>query len=244
LQLPIIPKDQEFDEAMVPLDLGRTLVHRAAHRLIADPLEQELRAHGLALLLQRLRKAVAGAVAVDAGQHRRGGQGAALDRNAKLHELRVVFPNQLPVHGAAEEGLDAGVALRGIGPIQLELAPATNPWHQLNAEQIREPEEPVRLAVGIGMDLLGVEVGEVKQERIEDIGCFVSPTRNESAEERDVVIGNVPVRDAAGLTIADVVLGQQIVLEGFKVGAISHRSLAAPPCPRQLKLSIEVDQIG
>ena len=45
-------------------------------------------------------------------------------------------------------------------------------------------------------------------EGIENVGRLIGTAGNERAEERNVIVGNVPVGNPSGLTIADVVFGE------------------------------------
>jgi hypothetical protein len=58
--------------------------------------------------------------------------------------------------------------------------------------------------MGIRVDAFGVKVGQVLQKCIENVGCFIGAAGNKAAEERDIIIGNVPIGDAAGFAIADM----------------------------------------
>ena len=91
-----------FREPVVALDFGGALMHSPAHRIIHDPVEQESRSHRFAQLLQGQRKPIARAVAIDPGEYGGRGECTALDRDAQLHEERIMLTNQRPVDCPAE----------------------------------------------------------------------------------------------------------------------------------------------
>lgn len=102
----ISAKGQVFREFVVSLDLRRTLMHGAPHGVVHDPFQQVRGADGSPQFLQGEREPIAGAVAVDACEHRRRCKGATLDGQSELHKLRVVFPDQRPVDRATEHRVD------------------------------------------------------------------------------------------------------------------------------------------
>lgn len=225
-------KRQVFRELVVSLDLGRTLVYGATHGIIHDPFQQELRAHRFPQLLQGQREAIARAVAVDAGEHGGGCERAALYSQRELHEERVVFADQRPVHGAAEQRIDAWVMAIAVWPIQFQFPPAAYTRHEFDPEQIRKTEDGRRLTVGICAHAFGLQVRQVPEQGIEDVGGFIGAAGDESAEQGNIVVGNVAIGDSAGLSKADMVLSQQIVLVGFEVRPVRCRRLAGAPLPR------------
>jgi hypothetical protein len=48
----------------------------------------------------------------------------------------------------------------------------------------------------------------------------------------------MPVGDAAGLAIADMVLGQQIVFVGLEMSAVGSRGIPITPLARQLEFCV------
>jgi hypothetical protein len=68
-----------------------------------------------------------------------------LDRERQLHEHTVVFTDQCPVHIPTEERIDAGVTPVGVRSTEAEFSPPTNPWHELNVEQVRKSKHRRRL---------------------------------------------------------------------------------------------------
>jgi len=99
----VLAEGQVFREPMVSLDFGGALMHCAAHRIIHNPVEQERRAHGFAQFLQRQRKPIARAVAIDPGEYGGRGKRAALDCKREPQEEIIVLANQRSVDRPAEQ---------------------------------------------------------------------------------------------------------------------------------------------
>ena len=129
-------KGQMLGESVVSLDLGRTLMHGATQGVAHYPFQQVRCAHRFSKFLQGERETIARAVAVDTSQHGRRSEDAAMDSQRELHKLRVMLTDQRPVDRATEHRIDASVVAIAFSPIQLEFPPPTNPWHELNAEQV------------------------------------------------------------------------------------------------------------
>ena len=81
-------------------------------------MQQERRAYDLAELLQGQREAIARALTAEAGQHGGGRELAALNGEGKLDELRIVFADQIPVDGAAEQRIDGTILSLAVWPIK------------------------------------------------------------------------------------------------------------------------------
>src|ERR1017187_6845158 len=90
-----IPTERQgFGKLMVPLDLGRALMHGAPQGVTHYPFQQVRSAHRFPKFLQGKRETIARAVAVDASEDGRWREGAALDGQCEVHKLRVVFTDQ------------------------------------------------------------------------------------------------------------------------------------------------------
>ena len=105
-----------------------------------------------------------------------------MDRKRELHEQIIVFTDQGPIDGPTKERIEARVAVLAIRPIQFYFSPAANPRHELDAEQVRKTEHGRRLAVGIGVNAFRVQVGEVLQQGVENIGGLVGAAGDKVAE--------------------------------------------------------------
>ncbi len=95
--------------------------------------------------------------------------------------------DQTPVDGVvAGQGIDVVVAGRGVRAVEVQVMPIADPRQQLESQQRREPENRQRLALRIGMDGVGLDVGIVVQQPIDDVDGLPRPAGNEVAEQRDV----------------------------------------------------------
>ena len=121
--------------------------------------------------------------------------------------------------------------------------PTSNTRHQLNSQKVRQSENGCRLTMGVCMHAMGLYIGEVLKQSIKNVRCLIGSARDKAAEQRNVDVRNVSVSDATGLAITNVMLGKKIVFVRFEMGAVSGCGLPRPPLLRQLKLSIQVDQI-
>jgi hypothetical protein len=61
---------------------------------------------------------------------------------------------------------------------------------------------------------------------------------DEIAEQRDVIVGDVPIGDATGFAVPDMAFGEQVVFVSLKMRAVGNGRLARSPQPRQLELRI------
>jgi len=94
------------------------------------------------------------------------------------------------------------------------------------------------------VDLVGLEVGGVGQQRVQDVHRLPHPARDEVREQRDIGIRDQPERDPAEPAVPDRGLGQQIVLPGVDLRAVGRRGLPVTPHPRHVQLRERVDDIG
>jgi len=117
---------------------------------------------------------------------------------AVADEVGPVRFEQVPVDDMlGEEAVDVPVAGVGAGSVEVQVVPVADAGQQLEPQQRGEPVDRQRLALGVGMDHIGLDVGVVVQQPVEDVDRFPHPTRDESGEQGDVGVGNVPVRDPA-----------------------------------------------
>jgi hypothetical protein len=70
----------------------------------------------------------------------------------------------------------------------------------------------VALGLGIAMDGVRPDIRGVGHQPVEDVGALVGAAGNEVAEQRDELVGDMVIADAAIATIADVMLGNQVLL--------------------------------
>jgi hypothetical protein len=93
---------------------------------------------------------------------------------------------------------------RSAGIVQFELLPPSNSRHEFNTEQERERKYVGRLAMRVGVNSSGSQVGQSILQNIENVGCFVNAAADESTEQRDVVVRDAAIRDSSGLSVPKV----------------------------------------
>lgn len=70
------------------------------------------------------------------------------------------------------------------------------------------PNTGEALRLGVAVYGVGLDVGPVGQHPVEDVDRFVYATRDEVAEQRDVLVGHMVVTDATIAAVANVVFRQ------------------------------------
>ncbi len=83
--------------------------------------------------------------------------------------------------------------------------------------------------MGIRVESVGLKLGFIFEQAIEDVNRFPYATGNKMAKQGDVRVANVVVGDAAKLAVAHMLRAQQIVFNQFDMGAIGNRRLATLP---------------
>ena len=81
--------------------------------------------------------------------------------------------DQRPVHGGGEQAIDVLVVRARIWPEQVQVLPAPDAWHQLDAEQVCKTENCRRLPVRVGVDRAGLQQRTVLGHEVEDGVAFV-----------------------------------------------------------------------
>src|SRR6266481_2712657 len=127
--------------------------------------------------------------------------------------------------------------------IEFELLPTANTRQQLNAEQIGEREHVGRLTMRVRVQLVRAHILQRVMQDVENVGRLVDTAADESAKQRDVVVRDMAVRDAACLSVAKVMCRQQVVFESLEVSTISRGRYAGAPQLGELKLCIQILQI-
>ena len=136
-----------------------------------------------------------------------------------------------------------GVAgVRG-GAVEREVLPVADAGQQIEAEQVRQGVHGVALALGLGVDRVGLGVGQVPQQALDDVDRFPDAAGDEVAEQRDVVVGDVVVGDPAVAAVADVRLGQEVVDQRVDLRAVGGDARPVSPGLDQIELQVGVDDI-
>ncbi len=174
-------------ELLGPVGDRADLVAQPRLRQIA---KQRDRADDAAELPQRPVQPIATRVVAQASQQRHRGQPAFPDGDPGPQQVRPVLLDQRPVdHVVAEQRVDVPVLRRGVRPVEVQVVPVPYPRQQLEPEQRREPEDRQALALGIAMDLVGLDVGLVGQQRVQDVHRLPDPAGDEVGEQGDVGVG-------------------------------------------------------
>ncbi|MBW0288746.1 hypothetical protein ATN37_02065 [Rhodococcus sp. MH15] len=93
------------------------------------------------------------------------------------------------------------------------------------------------------MDGVRLDVGLVAQQPIDDIHGLPRPTRHEMGEQRDVGVGHEPHRQTPVAAVANVGLGEQVVLPGVDLRAVDGDDLPVAPHPGHVQGGERVDHI-
>jgi hypothetical protein len=114
--------------------------------------------------------------------------------------------DERPIHPlAGKQGIDVWViALRG-GLIKAEVFPVADPWHELNPEQKGESISRSALGLSIPMYDIGLDIGSVLDQTIQDVDGFPDTARNEVREQRDIGIADMVVGNSTIASITDMV---------------------------------------
>ena len=151
--------------------------------------------------------------------------------------------DQIPVDLSAEQRVDMLVA-DGLGrAIEDGVTQAAHARHQLDAEQSAETEDRLALALGVGVQRVGLDRRAVLHQPIQDVDGLPHAAGDEAGEQSDVGVGDVVVGDAAIAAVADVARADQIVLAQLDVRAVGDGGAAAAPVPRQREAGILVDHV-
>src|ERR1035438_1349556 len=87
---------------------------------------------------------------------------------------------------------------------------------------------------------IGIESGGVNftgriLKNVENVGRLVYSTPNETAEQGNVIVGDVPIGDSARPAIAKVSRCHQIIFKGLEMRAVRCSRISPPPQLRQIK---------
>jgi hypothetical protein len=83
------------------------------------------------------------------------------------------------------------------GGVEDQVVPVADAREQVEAQQRAKTEDRQRLTLRIGMDGVGLDLGFVPQQPFDGVNGLPHPSGDESAEEGDVGVGDVPVGDPA-----------------------------------------------
>src|SRR4029434_7658044 len=101
-----------------------------------------------------------------------------------------------------KQGLKVLIAALATRAIEVQVLPIADPGHELDPQQVREPEDGLTLPVGIGVHRIRPDVGRVLRDKIEDMMPLPGPTGNKAREEGNVGIRNEIVTNSPIPTVA------------------------------------------
>ena len=237
-------EEQPLDEAVERLALvGRGLDDATKLGVVEIP-QEEGGPDDTAQLLEGLIEAVLPAVGPELAQQGRGRDPARPDREDHAQHVGQVRLDERPIDHVREQRVDVLVA-RGLrGPEERQALPVANPGHEVDAQQVGEAEDRGGLPLGVGMDRVRLDVRPVLQQPIQDVDRLPHAARDEVAEQRHVGVRDVIVADAAVPAVADVVLGEQVLLVEVPLHAVRRGVLPRAPELREREAIVRVDQGG
>ena len=87
----------------------------------------------------------------------------------------------------------------------------------------------------VGMEGVRLQSGFVFQQPIENVDRLPDPAGNKMAEQRDISVTNVMIRNPAKAAIANVTRPQEVIFEQCDMGAVRNRGLTTTPQKREFK---------
>jgi len=153
-------------------------------------------------------------------------------------------PDEIPIDCICEQRIDMFEATALVRPVQRQIFPIPDARHQLDTEQVGQREYGRVLSLCVGMERVRLNFTLVFEQAIKNVDGFPDATWDEVAEQRDVAIGDVIVADAAVPSVADVVLGQQILFIQIPFRTVGRSALAGTPQSWDRELVIGVNNSG
>jgi hypothetical protein len=209
----------------------------------SDTKQQEKGPHHAAELAERPVQAVLTVVAAELAQEHRGQHLAGLDRQDHLHHVLPVRLDELPVHTPGEQRVDMTVPSIVVRSVGHRVVPGPHARQELDAEQVRQPEHRLALAMSVGVHGVELKIGAVLQQPVEYIDRLPDTAGNEVAEQRDVGSRDVVVRDAAIAPVANVLFSQEVVFAQFHVRSIGDGDVWTSPETGKIESSVLVDDV-
>ncbi len=136
---------------------------------------------------------------------------AVSNGNGYSQHVRPKRGNQLPVHFLRKQCIDVLVAVFEASAIKTKVLPMPNARHQLDSEQMGQSENGCTLALSVGVHNLRVQRFIGLRHEIQNVVAFPRAARAESREQRDIIIGNKVVTQAAPVAIANLVLRHEVL---------------------------------
>jgi hypothetical protein len=152
--------------------------------------------------------------------------------------------DERPIDDVREWQVDVLVAQGLRGPEELYRLPVANRQRELDIEQGSGAKDWGRLALGVGVNTIRLDVRAVLQEPVQDVERLPDVAEDKVAEQRDVGVRNVIVADRAVPVVADMTLGEQIPPVEVPLPAICRCMFSGAPALREREAVIHVDQGG
>jgi hypothetical protein len=99
--------------------------------------------------------------------------------------------DQLPFDGIGEQLADVLDGKGFVRQIQRQIFPVADARHPLDRQEVSQPKDAFRLALGIGMQGVGADFRAIFQQTVEDVHRFPNPAGDKTAEQRDIRVGHV-----------------------------------------------------
>lgn len=152
--------------------------------------------------------------------------------------------NQVPVDLPGEERVDMLIARGFVRTVEDDVVSVAHARHQLDAAEPAQSEDRLALALGVGMQRVRPDYGTVLHQPVDDVDRFPDAARDESGEQRNVVVGDMVIGNTAVAAIPDVLGADEIVLAQRNMGAIGDCRSAGTPELGQREASIGVDHVA
>jgi hypothetical protein len=87
--------------------------------------------------------------------------------------------NEIRIDGVREQGVHVLVATGSFRPVQRQIFPIADGRHQLNAEEIDQRKNRRILALGVGVQCVGLNIALILQQPVQDVNGFPDAARDE-----------------------------------------------------------------
>lgn len=170
------------------LTFVRCRLNQAAQVGIGHKAEQKSGSDGASEFTKSKIESVFATGGAKSAQDGGGGNASGLNGQDNAPHVGEMGLDQLPVDGVGIQGFGMRIVKSFVGLKEREVFPVADAGHELNAQQIGKTENRGALCLGITMNGVGLEVGSVVEEAVENVNRLPDATRNEVAEEGDVGI--------------------------------------------------------
>lgn len=210
-------------ESVECLALVGCRLDQGAQLRAAQVLQQELGADGTSQLSKCLVEPVLFTVSAQLAQQRRGSHASRFNREHDPQHIGQMGLDQMPVYRIREQRVNMGEGCLLVRAIHRQVFPVADARHQGDSQQRRQAKDRCALRLGIALDRIGLNVGEVLEQAVEKINRLPDPAGDEVGEQGDVGVGDMIVANAAIPSVADVVLGEQVLLVQIPFCAVGYR---------------------